>query len=70
MGVLRCANGDVIEIDGDDDNDDAGSDTVHSVAVQKDRSRALLSREEMLTTKPATLEAYWNHYALDTFVKT
>ena len=84
-------NGDVIEVDGDNDDvddDDAGSETVPSrqglielcrrieagcthyggdprfsvsLSFKLIKFRALLSREEMLTTKQATLEAYWKH---------
>ena len=88
---MAIASGDVIEIDGDDDDvedDDAGSETVPScqelielcrrieagcthyggdpqfsvnLSFKLIKFSALLSWEEMLTTKQATLEAYWKH---------
>ena len=88
---MAIANGDVIEIDGDDndvDDDNAGSETVLSrqelielcrrigvgcthyggdpqfsvnLSFKLIKFRALLSQEEMLTTKQATFEAYWKH---------
>ena len=88
---MAIANGDVIEIDGDDndvDDDDAGSEMVLSrqelielcrrieagcthyggdpqfsvnLSFKLIKFRALLSQEEMLTTKQATFEAYWKY---------
>ena len=88
---MAIASGDVIEIDGDDDDvedDGAGSETVPScqelielcrrietgcthyggnpqfsvnLSFKLIKFRALLSQEEMLTTKQATLQAYWKH---------